>query len=173
MVRRGLGFVLGWAGIIAVIIGLLGSVPIFLEGFTGFIGEGMHLRQESPEEIQGRLILLGGFWSAAVVGWVFARVGNALMEPDSKPPLGVARLTCELLWLVGGIGLALGLLGVASPRAGGYATPEEYQSLTRLGPVSSLPLLLAGWVVWQLWVRPSRAKEHPVTVVEHPSGSGA
>jgi cytochrome bd-type quinol oxidase subunit 1 len=154
MVRRGVGFVLRWAGIVAFCIGLLISIPILLEGITGLVGEGERLKRETPEQIRQRLIFVGELWGAAIFGWVAARVGTALREPNSRPPVRVAQLASEVLLLLGGLGIAAGVLTAISPRAATYETPDLYRWATRIAAVGGLFLLAAGWGVRRVWGQP-------------------
>jgi hypothetical protein len=131
-------------------MGMVPSVPILMEGVTGLVGEGSRLSPESPEQIQGRLTVVGVLWAAAIVGWVLARVGTALCAPGSQAPLGTARLAAEVLWFAGALGLAMAALVGLTPRAAGYETPAEYQRLLPVGGIMGPVLLAAGWGVWWL-----------------------
>lgn len=155
--RRGFGGVLRWTGFSFLALGVLASVPILLEGMTGLVGEGERLRAESPDRIWLRLVVVASLWAAAALGWVLARFGTALREPNARPRLSVARLLSEVLLLLGGIGLAVGVLTAISPRAEGYEPAGEYRLFLKVAVATGLGLLILGWAVRRWWVRPKES----------------
>jgi len=158
MLRRGVGFVLRWAGIIAFCLGLVLSIPIMLEGITGLVGEGERLRPETPEQIRFRLNFVVELWGAAIIGWVAARVGTALREPNSRPPLRAAQLVSEVFLLVGALGIAAGVFTAISPRSDTYETPDLYRRATKIAAASGLVLVFAGWGLQRVSGQPAKAE---------------
>ncbi len=156
MAIRWLGTFLRNLGVVAFAGGLLIGVPILFEGVTGLIGEGDRMRDETDEQIEARYSLVGMFWGIAIGGWVVARIGAAIGDPNSKPPLGLLRVVSELLMLIGGFSLALGGLIATAPRAGGYETPVEYRRVMYVGLIGGPIVFAAGWAIRRRAVRKER-----------------
>jgi hypothetical protein len=150
------GNVIRTLGIVAFAIGLLASYAILMEVVTGFVGEGERLRPETEQQIQQRIIIIATLWVMVVAGWLAARIGTAIAEPGSLPPVSLSRLAAESCWVAAGIGLAAELLFQMSPRGQAHMPADEYCRLVHGSAAAGAVLLCTGSSIWRLRVRPAR-----------------
>jgi hypothetical protein len=165
MARRWFGAILRWVaaavmglGVVLFTAGAWFGFVALREGVTGLVGEGDRLPLESPEQVRLRLISLGGCLGGIVCGWLLARLGDVFQRPDPQSP-GLGRLPAELLFLLGGIGLATGLLVWCGPRAGAYEASEAYRRLGTIAAASGPVCLCLGWVLLRKSARHSNLAE--------------
>jgi hypothetical protein len=157
---RGLTTLLGAIGVGIYTVGMVGTFPILMEGVTGLVGEGDHLRPESPEQIQNRLLVVGILVGTAVVGWVVARLWDIYREPGQPRP-GVVRLAAEVFLFLGGLGLAMALLIRCAPRAGGHVTPDPYLLVGTVALFAAPVVLALGWLLLRYSPRPAPPEQAP------------
>jgi hypothetical protein len=124
---------------------LVGAASL-MEGVTHLFGEGQVAIPETPEQCRQRLTFLAGLVGAAAVGWTLARLGDCHRQPGQQGP-GAVRLVAELLLLLGGIGLAVGLLVAWGHQVAAYPVDEEYRQVGNWAAVSGPVLLVLGWVL--------------------------
>jgi hypothetical protein len=137
-------------GVSLFVMGMLGGVLVLREGVTGLVGEGDRLPPESTEQVCRRLAILAGLLGAVASGWMLARLGGAYQHPAPRRPC-VARLAAELLMLLGGVGLATGVLVWCGPQSVGYNAPEMYRQLGITAGACGLGCLGLGWVLFRKW----------------------
>jgi hypothetical protein len=135
-------------GISLFTLGLSGGILTLMAGLTGLVGEGDRLPPESPDQIRRRLAIVAGLVGTATVGWVLARLGDTYHLPASRQPR-VAMLAAELLLLVGGVALAVGILASISPRAVAYESPNGYRLAGIGASVGGPVLLVLGWALYR------------------------
>jgi hypothetical protein len=147
-VARSFATALMGVGVSLFILGLSGGILTLMAGLTGLVGEGDRLPPESPEQIRRRLAIVAGLVGTAAVGWVLARLGDTDHLPASRQPRA-AKLAAELLLLLGGVALAVGILASISPRAAAYQGPNGYR-LAGIGASVGGPVLLVfGWALYR------------------------
>jgi hypothetical protein len=153
-------------GVALFLAGVAGGVLALREGVTGLVGEGDRLPPESPEQVRRRLALVGGLFGAMVCGWLLARLGDVYRRPEPRRPRA-ARLTAELLLLLGGVGLAAGVLVWCGPRSAGYEVPDVYRQAGTAALGCGSVCLGLGWVLFRRSARHSNQAE-PVAPADRP-----
>jgi hypothetical protein len=148
-------------GVSLFALGMLGGVLVLREAATGLVGEGERLPQETPEQVRSGLAILAGLLGAAALGWLLARLGDAYQQAEPRPPR-VSRLAAELLFLLGGAGLAAGVLVWCGPWSAGYQVPEAYRRVGSAAAACGPVCLGLGLVLFHRSARPS-----------NPAGPGA
>jgi hypothetical protein len=147
-------------GLALFLAGVLGGVLVLREGVTGLVGEGDRLSPESPEQVRRRLALIGGLFGAMIFGWLLARLGDVYQQPEPRRPR-VARLAAELLLLLGGVGLAVGVLVWCGPWSAGYEVPAVYHQVGIAALGCGSACLGVGWVLFRRSAEPVAAAGRP------------
>jgi hypothetical protein len=154
-------------GVVFFGVSLLFGVPMFMEGVTHREGEGNIARAETPEESQRRLAFVGGLFALAAVGWMLARVGDVYRMPGmARRRFWPARLLAELLLVLGGFGLGIGILVAWGNREAAYQVGDDYNRVGMVGGIAGPILLAVGTALYWL----VRTKAPAKIVVLAPEG---
>jgi hypothetical protein len=139
-IGRSAAYPLMGLGIFLFAVSALFTAGILMEGVTHRSGEGQVERPETPAQTQSRLVFIAGFAGTAAVGWTLARLGDCFRRGGRLPH--VARLTAEMLMLLGGFGLAVGFFVWWGHRLAAYRVVDDYRR-AGIGAAVAGPVLLA------------------------------